>query len=102
MQNNWVTDFNAVVKVNGKDGRYPDAGIIRRNLFTNNQRRKTDRPSTVLDIVSESLWPLQRNIIADFATQSGNFTCYGDFFKDAGEENKRGRATDRERGLKQG
>src|SRR3546814_10210085 len=31
IQNNWVTDFNAAVKVNGKDGRYPDAGIIRRD-----------------------------------------------------------------------
>src|SRR3546814_6852691 len=74
MQNNWVTDFNAAVKVNGKDGRYPDAGIIRRNLFTNNQPRKTDRPITVLDIVSVSRWRVQRNIIADFAKDGGNFT----------------------------
>src|SRR3546814_14592181 len=26
IQNNWVTDFNAAVKVNGKDGRYHDEG----------------------------------------------------------------------------
>src|SRR3546814_18745962 len=67
IQNNWVTDFNAAVKVNGKDGRYPDAGIIRRNLFTNKQPRKTDRPITVLDIVSGTRWRLQRNLIPAFA-----------------------------------
>src|SRR3546814_11926179 len=64
-----------------------DAGIIRRNLFTNNQPRKTDRPITVLDIVSVSRWRVQRNIIADFAKDGGNFTSYGAFFKGAGEDN---------------
>src|SRR3546814_5699736 len=68
IQNNWVTDFNAAVKVNGKDGRYPDAGNIRRNLFTNNQPRKTDRPITVLDGVSVKRRGWQRNRHAEVAT----------------------------------
>src|SRR3546814_19749142 len=86
IQNNWVTDFNAAVKVNGKDGRYPDAGIIRRNLFTNNQPRKTDRPIPVLDIVSVSRWSVQRNLLAAFAQDAGNFTSHGHLFQRHGPD----------------
>src|SRR3546814_17814635 len=42
---------------------------------------------TVRDCVSVSRWRVQRNIIADFAKDGGNFTSYGAFFKGAGEEN---------------
>lgn len=87
IQNNWVTDFNAAVKVNGRDGRYPDDGLIRHNAFLNAWPRDTDRPVTVLDIVSVSRWRVQRNFIADFAKKGGNRTSYGAFFKGAGEDN---------------
>lgn len=87
IQNNWVMDFNAAVKVNGKDGRYPDAGMIRHNVFVNSRPRKTDRPVTVLDFVSVSRWKVQKNIIADFAKDGGNYISYGAFFKGAGEDN---------------
>lgn len=87
IQNNWVTDFNAAVKVNGRDGHYPDDGLIRHNAFLNAWPRDTDRPVTVLDIVSVSRWRVQRNLIADFAKDGGNHTSYGAFFKGAGEDN---------------
>lgn len=87
IQNNHVSDFNAAVKVNGKDGRYPDDGIIRNNAFLNSRPRNTDRPVTVLDFVSVSRWRVQRNLIADFAKAGGNYTSYGAFFKGAGEGN---------------
>ena len=87
IQNNWVVDFNAAVKVNGKDGRYPDDGLISRNAFINTRPRVTDRPVTMLDLVSVSRWRIQRNLIADFAKAGGNHTSYGAFFKGAGEGN---------------
>jgi hypothetical protein len=87
IQNNWVSEFNAAVKVNGKDGLYPDAGIIRNNVFVNTRPRMTDRPVAVLDLVSVSHWRVQKNVIADFAKNGGNRTSYGAFFKGAGEDN---------------
>jgi len=87
IQNNWIVDFNAAVKVNGKGGRYPDSGLIRHNAFINSRPRVTDRPVTMLDLVSVSRWRIQRNVIADFAKAGGNHTSYGAFFKGAGEDN---------------
>lgn len=87
IQNNWVVDFNAAVKVNGKSGRYPDDGVIRHNTFINSRPRNTDRPVTMLDLVSVSRWRIQKNVIADFAKMGGNHTSYGAFFKGAGEDN---------------
>lgn len=87
IQNNWVVDFNAAVKVNGKDGRYPDDGIIRHNAFMNSRPRDTGRPVTTLDLVSVSRWRVQKNVITDFAKAGGNHTSYGAFFKGAGEDN---------------
>lgn len=87
IQNNWVVDFNAAVKANGKAGRYPDDGLIRHNAFFNRRPRNTARPVTVLDLVSVSGWRVQKNVIADFAKAGGNHTSYGAFFKGAGENN---------------
>lgn len=87
IQNNWVVDFNAAVKVNGKGGHYPDDGVIRHNTFINSRPRDTDRPVTLLDLVSVSRWRIQKNVIADFAKAGGNRTSYGAFFKGAGEDN---------------
>lgn len=87
IQNNWVADFNAAIKVNGKAGRYPDGGIIRYNAFVNSRPRETDRPVALLDLVSVSGWQVQGNLIADFAKTGGNHRSYGAFFKGAGESN---------------
>jgi hypothetical protein len=87
IQNNWIADFNAAIKVNGKGGRYPDAGTIRHNAFVNSRPRDTDRPVALLDLVSVSRWRIQKNLIADFAKAGGNYTSYGAFFKGAGEDN---------------
>jgi hypothetical protein len=87
IQNNWVADFNAAIKVNGKAGHYPDDGVIRYNAFVNSRPRQTNRPVTLLDIVSVSRWRVQKNLIADFAKAGGNHTSYGAFFKGAGEDN---------------
>ena len=87
IQNNWITNFNAAIKVNGVAGRYPDGGLIRRNAFINEHPRATGRPVAVLDFVSASRWRVQRNFIADFAKTGDDRTSYGAFFKGAGEGN---------------
>ncbi len=87
IQNNWVVDFNAAVKVNGKAGRFPDDGLIRHNAFLNSRPRITDKPVSLLDLVSVSRWRVQKNLIADFAKVGGNHTSYGAFFKGSGEDN---------------
>ena len=87
IQNNWITNFNAAVKVNGTAGRYPDGGLIRHNAFVNERPRETERPVAVLDFVSASRWRVQRNFIADFAKTGDDRTSYGAFFKGAGEGN---------------
>jgi hypothetical protein len=87
IQNNWVANFNAAIKVNGIGGHFPDEGIIRYNAFLNDHPRKTDGPASTLDIVSASRWIVQRNLISDFGKAGGDFTSYGAFFKGAGEDN---------------
>jgi hypothetical protein len=87
IRNNWVANFNAAIKVNGKDGRFPDDGLILENAFINERPRATDNPVAVLDFVAASRWHVRRNVIADFAKAGGNHTSYGAFFKGAGTDN---------------
>ena len=87
IRNNWVVDFNAAVKVNGKNGAFPDNGTIEHNAFVNRRPRNTDKPVTLLDFVSASGWRVRKNLIADFAKNGGNHTSYGAFFKGAGADN---------------
>lgn len=87
IRNNWVVDFNAPVKVNGKKGHFPDNGVIENNAFLNSRPRNTSNPVTLLDIVGVSGWQVRKNLIADFAKAGGNHTSYGTFFKGAGEDN---------------
>lgn len=87
IRNNWVMNFNAAVKVNGKDGVFPDNGLITHNAFINGRPRDTDKPVAVLDFVGPSGWRVRWNVIADFAKAGGNHTSYGAFFKGAGENN---------------
>lgn len=87
IRNNWVTNFNASVKVNGAKGRFPDHGVIANNLFMNEFPRDTSNPVTLLDIVAVSGWRVRKNVIADFAKLRGNRVSYGAFFKGGGSDN---------------
>lgn len=87
IRNNWITNFNAAIKVNAVRGRIPDDGRIENNAFVNHRPRLTDNPVTVLDIVAVSRWRVQKNLIADFAKARGNRISYGAFFKGGGDHN---------------
>ena len=87
IRNNWVTNFNAAVKVNATRSQFPDGGLLLHNAFINDRPRKTANPVAVLDIVAASGWRVRQNVIADFAKDGGDRTSYGAFFKGAGENN---------------
>lgn len=87
VRNNWVTDFNSPIKVNGSPKGYPDGGKIIGNAFVNRTARQTDRPVTFLDIVAANGWAIERNFIADFAKALGNRTSYAAFYKGGGSNN---------------
>ncbi|HTT10405.1 MAG TPA: chondroitinase-B domain-containing protein [Burkholderiaceae bacterium] len=88
IQNNLVSDFNAHVKINGRDGRFPDHGRIARNTLVNGAPRRTVTPVTPIDLVAASNWTIEANLIADFVKANGDFTSYGAFAKGAGHGNQ--------------
>jgi len=88
IQNNRISDFNAHLKINGNDGRFPDHGRVINNTLVNSSARQTDTPVTPIDLVAASNWTIEGNLIADFAKAAGNLTSYGAFAKGAGGNNR--------------
>jgi len=87
IRNNWVSNFNAALKVNGARGQFPDGGRVSHNVFVNDRPRQTTNPVTPLDFVGVSNWVAEANFIADFAKALGDRVSYGAFFKGGGEDN---------------
>ena len=85
--NNTIIDFNAHIKVNGVNGRFPDAGLIEANTLRNDSVRATTTPVTPIDIVAASGWTIRRNMISDFIKGNGDRISYGAFAKGAGSGN---------------
>jgi hypothetical protein len=86
-RNNTVSNFNAHFKVNGANGKMPDAGLIESNTLSNTTVRHTGNPVTVIDLVAASDWTIRKNFIADFIKEEGNQISYGGFAKGAGSGN---------------
>lgn len=87
IRNNWVSNFNASLKVNGAQGRFPDNGTVAQNVFINDTPRQTTSPVTLVDIVGVNNWVVEANFIADFAKARDNRTSYGAYFKGGGSHN---------------
>jgi len=85
IRNNRFQDFNAQVKINGEDGRFPDHGVIEGNTFTDTASRVTGNPITPIDLVAASFWRIEGNIIADFVRGADGQATYGAFAKGGGE-----------------
>lgn len=85
--NNTLVDFNAHFKINGANGRFPDAGLIESNTLTNTRARRTANPVTPIDLVAANGWMVRHNIISDFQKEQGDQVSYGAFFKGAGTQN---------------
>jgi hypothetical protein len=82
--NNTILDFNAHFKINGEDGRFPDAGLIESNTLADTAPRRTGAPVTPIDLVAANDWVIRRNLIADFIKAGGDQVSYGAFAKGAG------------------
>jgi parallel beta-helix repeat protein len=88
IRNNRLTDFNAHIKINGEDGRFPDGGVIQGNTITDTAPRATSNPVTPIDLVAASDWDISDNIIADFVRAVPGNATYGAYVKGAGEGNR--------------
>lgn len=89
--NNQFIDFNAAIKSNGNYQRspavFPDNVTIESNDFYNTTVRKTDTPSSPIDIVGGNNWHVKDNFIADFSRRITNrvSVTYGAFMKGGGQ-----------------
>jgi parallel beta-helix repeat protein len=77
-------NFNAAIKVNAHEGRYPDGGLVEGVLITNDTPRQTSNPVAMFDLVAASDWTVRRTIFADPAKQGGDGVSYAGFFKGGG------------------
>jgi hypothetical protein len=84
LRNVRVEDFNAQIKINGENGRFPDFGRIEHATLTNTHVRRTDVSVTPIDLVGASGWTIEANLIADFIKDGGNRVSYGAYAKGAG------------------
>jgi parallel beta-helix repeat protein len=87
-RNNTLVDFNAQIKVNGQDRRFPDDGLIEDNTIGNTSARQTENPVTPIDVVGASRWTIRGNLITDFIKAGGNLVSYGAFVKGGGAANR--------------
>jgi hypothetical protein len=85
--NNTIRDFNAHIKINGQDGRYPDDGLIDHTTLAATHVRATTKPVTPIDLVTASGWTVRANLITDFVKRDGNEVSYGAFAKGGGRNN---------------
>lgn len=88
IRNNHFEDFNAAIKINSEQGKYPDDGIIEGNSFTASHPRRDSNPITPIDLDVASHWDIRDNFIADFVRDyyRGGPT-YGAFAKGTGTGN---------------
>jgi parallel beta-helix repeat protein len=82
-----MEDYNAHVKINGEDGKWPDRGVIEGNTFIDTVPRITAVPITPVDLVGASDWRVSGNFVADFVRGMPGEATYGGFFKGTGQNN---------------
>ncbi len=87
IHNNRLVDFNAQIKINGENGRFPDNGLIDHNTLTDSRPRSTANPVTPIDLDAGSNWLITGNLMADFIKADGDRISYGAYAKAAGENN---------------
>ena len=82
-----LVDFNAPVKINGENGRFPDQGRIANSELLGTRGRDTGNPVSFIDLVAANGWRIEGNLIADFVKLHGDQVSYGAYAKGAGEGN---------------
>ena len=85
IKNNILQDFNAMIKVNGFGGDYPDDGQVTHNTFFNSTPRNTTNPVTPFDLMHANNWRVSDNFFFDIQKSAGNQVSYAAFFKGGSE-----------------
>jgi hypothetical protein len=75
--NNRIADFNALVKVNGVDGAWPDDGLLQFNTLVNTKPRSTTQPVNSLDLVGVNGWQVLDNDVERIVKEGGDRIAYG-------------------------
>jgi hypothetical protein len=83
--NNRMSDFNAHIKVNAENGRFPDEGLVQFNTLDNTRARQTVNPVTPFDLVAASGWQFMDNRVEHFIRADVRKPSYGVFMKGASE-----------------
>jgi hypothetical protein len=81
LRNVRIEDFNAQIKINGENGRFPDRGRIQHTTLIDTHGRRTAAPVTPIDLVGANDWAIEDTLIADFVKLSGNTVSYGAYAK---------------------
>lgn len=81
IKNNYLQDFNAMIKVNGIKNDFPDYGKVQANTFFNTSPRKTSNPVTPFDLMHANHWQVSDNFFYDIQKSSGDKVSYIAFFK---------------------
>ncbi len=66
IRHNRIRDYNAHIKGNGENGRFPRDVVIEDNMLFDSHPRATDNPIAPVDVVGGSHWVVRGNLIADF------------------------------------
>lgn len=85
LRNSWLENFNAHLKINGVNGRWPDHGLISHNTLSNEHPRQTARSVTPVDLVGANFWRISDNLLRNFVKGEGDKVSYGIFVKGGGE-----------------
>jgi len=67
IRGNRIRDYNAHIKGNGENGRFPNDVLIENNWLFDTHTRVTDNPIAPVDVVGGAGWTVRGNLIADFA-----------------------------------
>ena len=78
-----LSNFDSHIKINGRDGRFPDATIIEGCRLYNDQPRHNRRPATAIDVVGGDNTFIRANTIYDFGAGIDGNTSYAIFLKGA-------------------
>ena len=69
IRHNRIHDYNAHIKGNGENGRFPNDVTIENNWLFDMRPRVTDNPIAPVDVVGGANWVVRGNLIADFAKE---------------------------------
>jgi len=88
LRNLVLQDFNAQIKINSEQGRFPDGGRIEFSTLLDSRPRRTGNPVVPVDLDAASGWTIADTLIADFVKADGDRISYGGYAKAAARDTR--------------